>query len=85
MSLRARSEARKVAGWLLFDSGDYAEPEADAGGFVEVQDDGVFEIAYESGSDLTEMGADHFLLTRVPAEVLRALLVAYDAAREAGK
>lgn len=85
MTLRKRSEAPRVAGWVMFDTGDYAEPDANGGGFVEVQDDGTFEIAHESSDELVDLGADHFLYTRVPAEVLRTLLRNYDAKREGGK
>lgn len=71
------SDIPVVAGWKLLP--DYAEPATAGGGYCEVQDNGDFEIAYEADASMREMGVDSFLLTFVPAEVIRALLASYDA------
>lgn len=71
------SDVPVVAGWKLLP--DYAEPATAGGGYCEVQSNGDFEIAYEADGSLREMGVDHFLLTFVPVEVIRALLASYDA------
>jgi hypothetical protein len=73
----------RIAGWHLPLTGDYAEPATAGGGYIEVQDDGTVEVAYESNSAEREMGLPTFLLTRVPVEVLRALVEAWDAKRAA--
>jgi hypothetical protein len=66
-----------IAGWKVLP--DYAEPATAGGGWCEVQDNGDFEVAYEVDQSARDMGLDHFLLTYVPAEVIRALLASYDA------
>jgi hypothetical protein len=67
-----------IAGWNLTLARDYAEP-FPGRGYVEVQPNGEFEVAYETDQSARDMGLPGFLLTRVPAEVIRALLEAYDA------
>jgi hypothetical protein len=71
------SDIPVVAGWKLLP--DYAEPATAGGGYCEVQPNGDFEVAYEVDGSLREMGVNAFLLTHVPAEVIRALLTQYDA------
>jgi hypothetical protein len=66
-----------IAGWKVLP--DYAEPATAGGSYVEVQDDGEFTVADERDQSLLDMGADHFGLTRIPVEVIRALLASYDA------
>lgn len=66
-----------VDGWKVL--ADYAEPATAGGGYVEVQDDGEFTVAFENDQSLRDMGADSFGLTRVPVAVVRALLASYDA------
>lgn len=66
-----------IDGWKVL--ADYAEPATAGGGYVEVQDDGEFEVAYEVDQSLRDMGADTFGLTRIPVAVVRALLASYDA------
>lgn len=77
MSGERAQAAPVIAGWKLLP--DYAEPTTAGGGYCEVQDNGDFEIAYESDQSARDMGLDHFLLTSVPVEVIRALLASYDA------
>lgn len=74
---RART-APVVAGWKLLP--DYAEPAGAGGGYVEVQDDGEFTVAFDNDQSLVDMGADNFSISRIPVEVIRALLASYDAA-----
>ena len=71
--------APTVAGWSVHPRGDYAQPATAGGGYIEVQDDSVFEIAYETDQSARSMGFDDFLLTKVPVEVIRDLLSRYDA------
>ena len=68
-----------IAGWKVLP--DYAEPATAGGGYVEVQENGDFEIAYEADSSAREMGIGQFLLTFVPVEVIRALLASHDATK----
>jgi len=72
-----------IAGWVV--RGDYAHPVAKGGGCVELGDDGVLEVSYETNWREQELGLDDYLVTRVPVEVLRAVIRAYDAKREGGK
>lgn len=78
MSGERAQTAPIVAGWKLLP--DYAEPATAGGGYVEVQPNGDFEIAYEADQSARDMGLGPFLLTFVPVEVIRALLASYDAA-----
>lgn len=69
-----------VAGWRVntTTNGDYAEQVGSAN-YIEVQHDGTFEVAYELDQSARSMNLPAHLLTRVPAEVIRALLNSYDA------
>jgi hypothetical protein len=68
----------RVAGWQLTLVGDYAEP-LPGPGYVEVQPNGDFEVAFETDKSARDMGLPSFLLTRVPVDVLRVLIDAHDA------
>lgn len=80
MSSGAKRFPTRVAGWNLTLAGDYAEP-FPGRGYVEAHRDGTFEVAYEVDQSARDMGLPPFLLTRIPAEVVRVLLAAYDAKR----
>lgn len=71
------SDIPVVAGWKLLP--DYAEPATAGGGYVEIQDNGEFTVAFDNDQSLVDMGADNFSISRIPAEVIRALLASYDA------
>lgn len=66
-----------ISGWHVTDG--YAQPAVAGGGYVEMSDAGVLEVGYETDQSARDMGLDAFLTTKVPVEVLRALVNAYDA------
>lgn len=70
----------RVAGWHINAEG-YAEPATAGGGYCDMQDTGTLDVAYEVDQSARDMGMPQFLITKVPAEVLRELLRQYDEAR----
>lgn len=68
-----------IDGWQLHD-GDYAEPVARGGGYVEIQDNGDLKVAVELDSDEAEMlGCGRLPATTIPAAVWRELVKRFDA------
>lgn len=68
-----------VNGWQVNAEGDYAQPATVGGGYCEMSDAGLLEVAVETDDSAQSMGLDAYLKTKVPAAVLRALLDAFDA------
>jgi hypothetical protein len=66
-------------GWSFNVAGNYAQPATAGGGYIEVQNDGAFEVAVETDQSAQDMGVDSFLVTKVPVAVIRELLAHFDA------
>lgn len=73
----------RIAGWHLTAAGDFAAPASAGGGYCEMGDDGTLEVAWEPDQGLRDLGAPDYGLTKIPVDVLRALLDAHDAKGEA--
>jgi hypothetical protein len=78
LAIAAEGLATEAAtGWDLGPAGDYAQPRL-SNGYVEVQGNGDFEVAYETDQSWRDRGADSFLITRIPVAIVRELLNRFD-------